>query len=172
MEEQITPLKTGIKYGLYLGIFGIVWQLISHYGGLENFEDPMATSNWISGIGSYVGGFIITFLGIKYFRENNEGLLTFGEGMSVGLFIGLFAGLIGAIFMFIYASYIVPDFGEAVLSNAIDPDEISADEAEAMENMMGFATSPIFMAFSALIGSIIGGVIYGLIGSAILKKGQ
>ena len=171
MEEQITPLKTGIKYGLYLGIFGIVWQLIVHYGGLENFADPMATSNWISGIVSYVGGFILTFLGIKYFRENNEGLLTFGEGMSVGLFIGLFAGLIGAIFMFIYASYIVPDFGEAVMKT-IDTDEISADEAEVMESMMGFATSPIFMAFSALIGSIIGGVIYGLIGSLILKKGQ
>jgi len=171
MEEQITPLKTGIKYGLYLGLFGIVWQLVTHYGGLENFEDPMATSNWVSGIVSYVGGFIITFLGIKYFRTHNEGLLTLGEGVSVGLFIGLFAGLVFAVFMFIYASYIVPDMGEVIL-NTIDTDEVSQDEAEAVQNMMGFATSPIFLAFSSLIGSIIGGLIYGLIGSLFLKKGQ
>lgn len=171
MEEQITPLKTGIKYGLYLGIFGIVLQLIVHYGGLEDFTDPFSTTNLIISAVTYLSGFVITFLGIKYFREYNEGLLTFGEGMSVSLFIGLFAGLLGAVFMFIYASYLVPDLGETIM-NTIDTDEISADEAEIMKNTMGFATSPIFLAFSSIIGSIIAGVIYGLIGSAILKKGQ
>ena len=65
----------------------------------------------------------------------------------------------------------MPDLGETIM-NTIDTDEISADEAEIMKNTMGFATSPIFLAFSSIIGSIIAGVIYGLIGSAILKKGQ
>ncbi len=171
MEEQITPLKTGIKYGLYLGVFGMIWQLILHYGGLENFSQDLGMLDWVLLFTSIFAGFIITFLGIKYFRENNEGLLTFGEGMSVALFVGVFSGLLIAVFMYIYAAYIVPDLGEVIM-DSFDTDEIPADQAEAMEGVMSVMSSPIVMSFTALIQSIFMGVIYGLIGSLILKKGQ
>lgn len=169
MEEHITPLKTGIKYGGYLGAATIVTQLISHYGGLQDFSDPMSTTNIVLSVLGYVISFILTFLGIKYYRSNNEGLLTFGEGVSVALFIGLFSGIIGAIFMYIYAAYLDPGIAEAMMSG-MDLDEMSSSEAEAAEQAMGFATSPIFLAFSAFIGSIILGLILGVISSAILKK--
>jgi len=169
MEENITPLKTGIKYGGILGVIGIIITLVEFYAGWQNFEDPSAVTNYYSTISSVVVGLVITFLAIKYYRSNNEGLLTFGEGMSVALFVGLFAGIVGAIFMYIFAAYISPDLGEAVMGS-IDKDELSDQEAEAMESMMGFATSPTFMAFSALLANILLSILYGLFCSLILKK--
>ncbi len=170
MEDHITPLKTGIRYGGFLGLAMIVLTLVAHYTGWQDFKDLDSTSSIIVEVVTHILGLGITIMGILYYRSNNEGLLTFGEGISVSLFIGLFAGVIGAIFMYIFASYIAPDIGEAVLST-IDIDEMSEDEAEAVEQVMGFATSPVFLAFSQLIGSILLGLIYGLIGSLILKKG-
>lgn len=170
MEERITPLKTGIKYGGYLGLSFIVLTLVAHYTGWQDYANIESTSNMVVEIVTHVIGIGITILGIIYYRSNNEGLLTFGEGMSVSLFIGLFAGVLGAIFMYIFASYIAPGLGEEVMSN-IDVDEMSEGEAEAVQQVMGFATSPVFLAFSQLIGSIIFALIYGLIGSLILKKG-
>lgn len=169
MEDHITPLKTGIKYGGYLGAATIILSLISHYGGLQDFTDPTSTTNIVLSVIGYVLAFALTFVGIRYYRSNNEGLLTFGEGVSVALFIGLFSGIIGAIFMYIYAAYLDPGIADAMMSG-MDIDEMSSQEAEAAEQVMGFATSPIFLAFSAFIGSIIGGLIWGVISSAILKK--
>ena len=170
MEEHITPLKTGIKYGGYLGLATILLTLIAYYTGWQDFTDLQSTESMMVEIAGHVIGLGITILGIIYYRRHNEGLLTFGEGMSTSLFIGLFAGIIGAIFMYIFASYIATNLGEAVLST-IDTDEMSDGDAEAMEQVMGFATSPVFLAFSTLISSIIMALIYGLIGSLILKKG-
>ena len=170
MEERITPLKTGIKYGSYLALATIVLTLVAYYTGWQDYTDLESTESMMVEIATHVLGLGITILGILYYRKNNEGLLTFGEGMSTALFIGLIAGIIGAVFMYIFASYIATDLGEAVLST-IDTDEMSEGEAEAMESVMGFATSPVFLAFSQLIGSILMSLIYGLIGSLILKKG-
>ncbi len=171
MEEQITPLKTGIKYGGYLGMATIVMQLVVHYGGLTNLTGEMQASDFIVQGLTWIIGFALVYMGIKYFKDNNEGLLTFGEGISVSLFIGLFAGIISAIFMYIYAAYLMPDFGDAIMNN-VDMDEMSTQEAEVMEQAMGFATSPIFLAFTGFIMKLLGCLIYGLIGSAILKKDQ
>lgn len=170
MEDHITPLKTGIKYGGYLGMAMIVLTLVAHYTGWQDFSNLEATSNIVVSVATYVLGFGLTFMGIRFFRSNNEGLLSFGEGMSVALFIGLFAGIIGALFMYIFAAYIAPEMGDAVMSS-IDLDEMDEDEARVAEQMTGVFTSPIFLAFSNFLGSIIMGIIYGLVGSLILKKG-
>jgi len=169
MEDHITPLKTGLKYGAYLGIASIVLTLVEHYVGWQDLANPTAPQNWISSVLSIIIGLVVVYLGIKYYRGHNEGLLTFGEGISVSLFIGLFAGVLIAIFMYIFAAYIDPDLGAEIISN-IDTDEMSENEADAMEQAMGWATSPTFLAFTSFITSIISALIYGLIGSAILKK--
>lgn len=169
MEDHVTPLKTGIKYGGYLGAIMIVLSLVTHYGELQDMQNPWNTSGIIIMVLTYGLTFLLTFLGIKYYKSNNEDLLTLGEGVSVGLFIGLFSGLIGAIFMYIFVAYIDPSIGEQII-DSVDMDEMSADQAEATKEAMGFATSPIFLAFSSFIGSIIGGLIWGLIASLFLKK--
>ena len=148
----------------------IILTLIAHFTGWRDFQNIESTTNLMVDLVGYALGLAFTILGILYFRGHNDGLLTFGEGMSVSLFIGVFSGIIGAIFMYLFAAYIAPDIGEAVM-NTIDMDEMSDDEAEQMEQVMGFATSPIFLAFSQLIGSILLALVYGLIGSLILKKG-
>lgn len=171
MGENVTPFNTGIKYGGYLGAFTIIFSLLAHYAGWQDLAKPEAGSNITMSLLSIAANFAIIYLGVKFFRENNEGLLTFGEGVSVSLYIGLFAGIIGALFMYIFVAYIAPEFMD-VVANSIDLDEMSEEEAAAAKGVMGIFLSPTFIAFSSFLGSIIGALIYGCIASLILKRGD
>lgn len=171
MVDQVTPFNTGIKFGGYLGAFTIVFSLLAHYAGWQNLSHPEAGSNLAMSAISMAFNFGIIYLGVKYFREHNEGLLSFGEGVSVSLYIGLFAGIIGALFMYIFVAYIAPEFMD-IVADSIDLDEMPEEEAEAAKGVLGIFLSPTFIAFSSFIGSIIGALIYGLIASLILRKGE
>ena len=37
MEEATTPMKVGLKYGLYLGLAMTAFALIAHYAGLQDY---------------------------------------------------------------------------------------------------------------------------------------
>ena len=168
-DEFVSPLKAGLKYGIYLGLVLIALTIIGHYTGWQDFADPGKTSSQILTWSSVLLGFILTFLGVRYYKRSNEDMLTMGEGMSVSLFIGIFSGLLGAIFFFIFASYIAPDMMDAAIQS-VDLDELSEEEAEVVEATSDIMTSPLILSTFNFIGSLVMALIYGLIASLILKR--
>lgn len=168
-EEFVSPLKAGIKYGTYLGLILIALTIIGYYTGWQDLSDPTTTSNQVLSWVSIAIGFIVTFLGIRYYKRSNEDVLNLGEGMSVSLFIGIFSGLLGSIFFYIFISYIALDMTEAA-KNSIDLDELSEEDAEAAEMAMKMFASPLIMATINFISSLFLALVYGLIASFILKK--
>jgi len=177
MEHDIhtTPFKVGLKYGAILGIAMSVLGLIFHYAGLN--DDPLNTSitQTILTTGlSWVILFVGFFFGIKYFKQANEGHLTFGEGLITSLFIGVISGIISAIFSFIFFSYVAPDLAsslsEAALEGAKEGNpEIDAEGEEMMNNMMSTIMSPGVMAAIGFVTRIFTAVIFGIIGTLIQK---
>lgn len=166
MEGRITPFKIGLKYGGYLGLSFIIVTLIAHYSGWEKLEDLESTLRILV---EAVLGLGITMIGIVHFRNENEGLLTFGEGFSVALFTGVFAGVIGAIFLYIFATYIAPDVAEELISS-VDMEEFPEMEDDD-DHGSEFSPTPVLRSFARLMSTLLLSVIYGLIGSIILKKG-
>lgn len=179
-ERNATPMQVGLKYGLYLGLAMAAFALIAHYGGLQDYSSVDITSVFLVQAINWIILAVLFFFGTKYFKDNNEGHLTFGEGMITCMFIGLVSGIITVIFTFIFYSYIAPEVldtvneaimsGGAVESDFSDLSEEDRKEAEAMMgSIMGFATSPSFLAVSALLNRMMSAVIFGLISSLILK---
>ena len=168
-DEFVSPLKAGIKYGIYLGLILIALTILGHYTGWQDLGNPNSTSNQVLSWFSILVGFVVTYMGIRYYKVNNEDVLNMGEGMSVALFIGIFSGLLGAVFFFIFVSYIAPELS-TVAAESIDMDELSEEEAEAAEQAVEFMASPMILATINFVGSMILALVYGLIASFILKK--
>ncbi len=170
-EINVTPFNTGIKYGTYLGILSCLLMLIVHYGGLQDYSDPAASSNMVVSLVQWILVFGLIYLGVRYYRSHNEGLLTLGEGLTTSMYIGLFSGIILGLFSYIFVAYIAPEMMDAV-TDAIDFDEMSEEEAAMAEDVVGMFVSPTFMAFSAFIGRVIAAFFFGLIAAFILKRGD
>jgi hypothetical protein len=178
-DANVTPMQAGLKYGVYLGLAMSIFGLIAHYGGLQDYTsvDDISSSFLVSAI-SWIILAALFFLGIKYFKNGNEGHLTLGEGMTTAMFIGLVSGVISIIFTFIFFTYVAPEvlstLSEAAMESAnADLSDLSAEEREKAEEMMGgmmgMFMSPIFMAVSTFFSRMLSAVLFGLVCSLILK---
>ncbi len=169
MEERTSPFKLGIKYGLILSLLGIIFSLIVYYTGLQDFSDPQNSSNFGLTLVVWIMVFGIIYIALRELRTSNEGYLNTGEGMSTSLYIGLVSGIIGAIWTYVFYTYLAPDIAE-ILANSVDYDEMEENQAEMTEKMMGFMMNPALLAVMALFMRLIAVAIFGLIASLILKK--
>lgn len=169
--EHTTPLKTGVRFGLILGLATVALGLIGHYMKWNNFEDPMAGTNFIAmGLGwAIIFGAI--FFGLKYFKQHNEGQMTLGEGVITSLFIGLISGIIAAIFMYVFMAYLVPDMADTLKETiASQNTEMSSEEAETSGKIFDTIYSPVVMSVMAFFNRIFAALIFGLIASLIVKS--
>ena len=172
METNTSPSQAGLKYGLYGGIAILLWSLISYLAGLSDptSADPGFLQQWLPTI-----LMIITMvLGIRYFKESNEGYLSIGQGIVTAIIAGLIMTLISIIWMVVYFYFIDPEAIETLRANvmekAMEDNNLTEEQMESASGMMGMFTSVPFFAIAGLIMSVIVGLIIGLITSLIMKN--
>jgi len=166
MEEYVTPLKAGLKWGLYLALVSMVVSLVGHYATSSNMVDP-STIETVLSFGISIGAVV---MGQLYFKQNNEGLMTYGEGVSISLFIGIFSGLLMAVFFFVFMSYVDPDVINSFKDAMAADDSLSQEDQEMQEAITGAFASPIMIALLTFIGSLLMHLFIGLITSIFIKK--
>lgn len=151
MKEAV--LKYGIR-GLIIGliIFGL------HLSLLNNFD---YSTNEILGYISIILSLSIIYFGIKHYRDNiNNGAISFGKAIIIGVLISVMVGVGVAIADFIYTKFINPDFFNDYTQTLKD----QGREEEIMEMTSTFA------AFFMLILVTIIGLIISLISGLILQR--
>lgn len=98
-----TVIKFG-SYGLLLG-FGLF--LI----GLLFMKDIDMSTGEIIGYATMIASLSFIFFGIKHYRDNiNNGAVSLGKAIGIGLLIALFPAVGIAIADYIYTAFINPDF--------------------------------------------------------------
>jgi len=99
--------STVIKYGLYaFSASAILFVLGLLLGDSLSFGNQE-----IVGYTSIVLSLLFVFFGIKHFRDHqNNGVVSFGKALGIGILISIFAGLGVAIIDLIYTMFINPDF--------------------------------------------------------------
>jgi drug/metabolite transporter (DMT)-like permease len=161
MENEITPRSVGMKYGLILGLASILVSAL-------NFMFIGRTDGPASYIG-FVLMIVAMVLAMREYKSQGDSFMSFGQGFGIGFFTSLISGIISAVFTYIYLSYIDDTILETAKNEAIMQMEQQNVPAEAYE-MMDFFTSPGFVSGAAVLGSVIVGIIFSLIISAIMKK--
>lgn len=173
MENQkISSKQVILNYGLILGILAIFSSLIPYVLNGLNMDPPL----WQKLLGWAIL-IVVIILGIKKFKDFNNGILSLGEAMKIGLGIALIGALITAIYIFMFFNYVEPDFmGQLAVQMEEkmmeqNPD-MSEDQIDMAINMTKKFMSPLAMVFFMIIGNLIMGLIISLIGGLIMKQDE
>lgn len=132
----------------------------------------------IFGYASMVISLIFVFFGIKHYRDHiNNGKVSLGKAIAIGLLISLFAAIGFGIVDYIYTTMINPNFAleyKDFTLTQLQEANLSAEEIKAktkeLEASMEMMSSSTFMAFIMFATVMIIGFIISLISGLILQR--
>ena len=161
--------KTRFSHAAAFGAAGsiavIALALIIYLAGLKN-----SALNWLS----YPIIITVAVIGVKKWREQNGGFLTYGQTYMHLFLQCLVYSIIMTIWTFVFVAYVAPGLIEdqMLLQQAKMEDEgkMTAEQIEMAMHYARMFTTPAMMTIFAFLGNIIMlGLIY-LIVAAIMKK--
>ena len=169
MENQQMPTKKiALNYGLMLGFISILFHVVLFALGKHLDQD------WKMSVLSIAITTVVIVLGIKKFKESNNGLLSLGQGLKTGIAIAMISAVVYIIYTMIFMFVISPESTEHALEiarqklmeNPNMTDEIIEQSLEMQKKFSGPAfLIPIMLIFSLFIGFVI-----SLIATLIMKK--
>lgn len=162
--------KTILRYGIYGGITIMALFMVSLYVG----EGLDYTTQEIIGYASMLISLSFVFFGIKHFRDQvNNGVVSLGKAIVIGLAISLITAIAFGLLDFIYVKYINPGFMEeyytnnlAQLQETLPAAEFEVKKAELesqKELFMNPVMSFVLMSMTVLVIGFVVSLISGLI---------
>ncbi len=172
METQKASIKNiALTYGVLLALFSIIVSVITYITG--NHLQP----KWYVSVISLLVSVYVIVLAIKKYKTGNEGFLSLGEAIKVGLAVSVISGILIAIYNYIFMTVIEPDMvnqimeisrEEMIESNPNMPEE----QMEMALNMSQKFMQPWIMSTFAILGSLFTGFIISLISGLIMKQNR
>lgn len=165
--------NTVIKFGLYSLTAAAVLFFLALYLGQNLDYDTQE----VLGYATIVVSLSFVYFGIKHYRDKvNNGAISFGKALLIGVLISAFAGIGFGIVDYIYTSTINPDFNAEYIAHSLKEMEstLSASEfieqKQKLEEQMEAYGSSGFMAFMMFSLVLIIGFVISLIASLILQR--
>jgi len=166
-EEKRTPSMNALTYGVIAGVVMIVYSLLLFIANLY-------LNKWLGYLGFILLIAIMAWGTMDYRKKQMNGFMTYGQAFSSCFMIGLFAAIIGAIYMFIFASYIHPGLQNEIIDQARERLASRPGMSdEMMDNALSYTqkfTTPVMMTIFSLIMYIFWAAVIGLILGIFLKK--
>ncbi|WP_298765005.1 DUF4199 domain-containing protein [uncultured Polaribacter sp.] len=169
MENQANSKSIILNYGLYLGLAVVIISLVKYAMG------ALYTQEYYSGIIGFALMIAFVVLGIKKFKTDNGGFLSFGQAVKVGIGVAMIAAVINVVYIYLLANFIEPDFAV----NTVEAQKtMMADSFGMTEGQIEEATKSSLENFNlsllggALIGNLFIGGVISLIAGAIMKKSE
>ena len=167
--------KIVIVFGLISGVIssGLMFMLLPFVrsGAIDN------DTGTIIGYTTIVLSFVLVFFGIRSYRENAGGVITFGRATAVGLLITLISCVIYVVSWEIIFFKLMPDFGEKYAAREIQkmrtngaPEAAIAAKTKEMEEMNAMLKNPLTNAALTFLEPFPVGLIMTLVSAAILRK--
>lgn len=164
-ETQPSVSSVAIKYGAIGALASVVFTAVMLISGVN-------VSGWAGALG-YIILIAFMVLAMKDYKNKNNGFMSYGQGLGIGTLVALIFGVLGGLFMFVYTSFIDPDY----TSNLMDKQRIELEERgmsdEQIEQaiVMGESfSSPALMIVWSIVGYLLIGFIISLIVSAVMKN--
>ena len=174
MEQKKSPSKSALQYGVLFGILMVLEFVILYVMDIDPITNPSAgivinTMNYLVFPVS-----IITIGCLNYKKKLNEGFISFGECLKIGVTICLIDGLIYGIFSVVF-NMIFPEFMEEILKKTKqvmlqqNPTLTTAQLDMAMSMTKKFMSPALMVPVTIAMYSFIG-LIYSLIIGAFVKN--
>jgi hypothetical protein len=176
MTETISPGKSSVNFGVTFGIIMILQFVIMYVLNINPQESPAI------GVIVNILNYLILPFALIYFAANNyktkinQGFISIGETIKVGLTVCAIAALIYGVFYLIF-DFIVPEFKEELLLKIQEitvkqnPSLTSEQLKMSMKFVKIFMNPYIVVPFTIIMYCVIG-LIHSLIVGVIIKKNK
>lgn len=169
MEQPSPTISTrnvGIRYGLLLSIVSVLFFLLASSLGFSSTDGP---GKWAV----YIFFGVMLFLAHKYFKDNGNGFMSYGQGMTIAFWTTLISSAISSVFTYLYIKFMDPSWMQKMKEmqmEELEKQNMSDEEMEFAAKIMENLSSPEAILFFALLGGIMAGVIIGLIVTIFTQK--
>ena len=172
--KNVNFLSIVLKNGLLLGLASVAFNVVLYVTDLLYTDSTlMGILTWLVATAISV---VFIIMAIEQYKKANEGFLSIGEAIKVGVVVAVIAGVIGAIYQVIYTTIIDPDYYEKIVEVTMKKmtgitSNFTEEQMEEFQDKM-YANKPsIASSFSlSIVCSAIGGLIISAIVGAIKKK--
>ena len=160
-----------ITYGLLLGGISVVFQLMLFFLDMHYKNDTTA------GIVSLVIMIGIMLYAFIQYRKSNEGFLSLGEALKMGIGIALVSALIGVVYTQILMNVLDPDTMQKQMELSMETlkaenPEVPQEALETARSMQEKMSSPLILTAIQIVFALFFGFIISLIGGLIVKKSR
>ena len=166
MESKASSKSIMLNYGVALGITSILPSVTQYALGQHLDQNPIYTVVAIA--------ITITFmvLALKKFKEANDGLMSWGQGLKIGMGMAVISLVIGVIYLYLFSNVIEPNFKADALAKSLQQLQESDYSQEIIDSQMKLADDYFFTFLYgfAVAGGLLLGFIISAITSAIMKK--
>lgn len=172
--KNVNFLSIVLKNGLLLGLASVAFNVVLYV------TDLLYTDSTLMGIFTWLVATAISvvfiIMAIEQYKKANEGFLSIGEAIKVGVVVAVIAGVIGAIYQVIYTTIIDPDYYEKVVEVTMKKmsgitSNFTEEQMEEFQDKMYASKPSIASSFSlSIVFSAIGGLIISAIVGAVKKK--
>jgi ABC-type antimicrobial peptide transport system permease subunit len=167
-ENQPKTGKFALTYGLLLGGASAIFSLMLYS------MDMHYQNEWPVLIISIALSLTALIVAMIQFKKANNGFMSFGQALKVGVGVCLIGGVIAIIFGQIMMNFIDPDMLSKTMEfqrqKLMEGTALPPDQIEAQLAMQEKFTTPSMIILFGLLTSIISGFIYSLIPALVLKK--
>jgi hypothetical protein len=162
------------SYGLIAGVISVSWGVVA-----EAFiNDSLSiTTRMILGYATMIVAFSLIFVAVKNYRDTqNNGDITFGKALGIGLLITLIASTLYVVVWEIDFRYFVPDFGDKYQAQAIaemkqrglSATEIQKQSTEMAETFEKYEANVAFRAMFTYFEVLPVGILMSLVTALVM----
>ena len=174
MENNVSPAKSGISYGVLYGVIMVLEFVIMYVIGMKSLVNT--SFGVIVNVANYlILPLIFIYVGCNHFKKNiNGGYISFGQCLKIGVSIAFVAAIIYAAFSVIF-NLIFPEFIDEMVSISKtamlkENPEMTSEQLEMGLSMMKKFSNPLIVFPVTLAMYSFLGLIYSLIIGAVVKN--
>ncbi|OGX84056.1 hypothetical protein BEN47_16895 [Hymenobacter lapidarius] len=167
METNSTSVSTtsvGLRYGLLTGLVSIIISFGIFAAQME--DSPIKYISYLVLIGGLV-------MAMRYYKANNLGFMSYGEGLGIGVMVSAVVGVLSAIFTYVYMNIIDTDavarMTEKVRAGMEEGGKLTDEQIDQSMAMAGKFMNGPFMVVAVVISSVLVGLVFSLVISAFIK---
>jgi hypothetical protein len=172
MENQkMSPSLIMLKWGAIGGLLSFIFTLITKFTGLE--DDFSETLGWVSTIFTLIINVTILVLALREVREENDGFMSYGQGLGSSTLLGAIWGVIAGGFNYIYLQFIDQGVVQKQLDLArerLEDQGLTESQIEDAEKITKMMMGPGVQFVMVVVVTIVFMFILGLIVSGVLKR--
>ena len=175
MEQTAKSSKSYLQFGLILGVILILTFVIMYVLNINVAENRLA-GTISSAFNNLILPVIFIILACNAYKKENNGFLSYGKSLKIGVGTVFIAASIFAVFNVIF-NLIFPEYAEQLIAQTREimikqNPEMTSAQMEMGLSMTRKLSSPLFSIPIILITFSFFGLIYSLIIGAIVKKDQ